>query len=88
MKDDDLFGEPNGVSKRIERLGIAKSTDAERERDAEIKRLLEKGMRITRELDPIVRETCRDNKEALAEWDEIMHMCDDLEEEEIDISGF
>ena len=44
--------------------------------------LLDEGRAIQRELDPIVRETYRDDPAALAEWDEIMHMCDDLDEED------
>jgi dsDNA-specific endonuclease/ATPase MutS2 len=54
----------------------------EEERDQKIRELLAKANRCVEELDPIVRETLKDKPEALAEWDEIMHMCDDIPEDE------
>jgi hypothetical protein len=38
-------------------------------------------MRAIEELDPLMREKLRDDPAALAEWDEIVHMCDDLDED-------
>jgi hypothetical protein len=35
-----------------------------------------------KELDPLVRKAYRYRPEAILEWDEIMHMNDDLKEEE------
>ena len=58
--------------------------DPDREDDPRIDRLLDEADFITRQLDPIMRERHRDNPSALAEWDEIMHMCDGLDEDEPD----
>jgi hypothetical protein len=52
------------------------------ETDPRILELINKGMKIQKELDPIVREAYRNDPEKLAEWDSIMHMCDDLDEED------
>jgi hypothetical protein len=35
---------------------------------------------VMKRLDPLVRETYADKPDSLAEWDEITHMCDDLED--------
>lgn len=43
-------------------------------------KLLEEGRKVQNELDPLMRETFRNRPEKLAEWDEIMHMCDDIEQ--------
>lgn len=56
----------------------------EEERQRRISELIAQGEQTVRELDPIVRETFKDDPAALAEWDEIMHMCDDLGEEGAD----
>jgi hypothetical protein len=58
--------------------------DREGDTDPRIRESLERAMRANEELDPIVRETMRDNPAALAEWDEIMHMCDDVDEDRPD----
>lgn len=58
---------------------IADMTDEERERRRS--ELIAKGVETVKELDPIVRETFKDNPEKLAEWDDIMKMMDDPEDE-------
>jgi hypothetical protein len=55
--------------------------DPDREDDPRIDRLLDEADFITRRLDPIMRERYRDDPVKLAEWDEIIHMCDDLDED-------
>ena len=50
--------------------------------DPRIVEALERGMRAVRELDPIVRETMRENPAALAEWDDIMHDFHELDRED------
>lgn len=54
--------------------------DPKEESDPRIGKLLEEGRLICNRLDPIVRERLRDDPVTIAEWDEIIHMCDDLEE--------
>jgi hypothetical protein len=56
--------------------------DPEAERERRRAELIEQGMQTVQELDPIVRERYRDDPASLAEWDEIMHMCDGLDEED------
>jgi len=55
--------------------------DPDREDDPRIDRLLAEADFITEQLDPIMRERFRDDPAKLAEWDDIMHMCDDLDED-------
>jgi len=52
--------------------------------DARTESLIEKGNLLIEELDPTVRERCKDDPAALAEWDAIMHSCDDPKEESPD----
>lgn len=59
-----------------ERAALAKE-----ERERRVSELIAEGMKNVEELDPIIRETFKDDPKALAEWDEIMHMLDDPEEE-------
>ncbi len=73
MNSGDGFKQLDNV---LERLRDAKEeqTGAGEEDDAKIEALLDEMARIVEELDPIVRETMRDQPEELAKWDEIMHM--------------
>jgi len=59
---------------------IAKARSCE-PTDPKVRAAIEKGMNAVRQLDPIVREAVRDDPAALAEWDDIMHSCDDLDED-------
>jgi len=61
--------------------------DPDREDDPRIDRLLAEADFITEQLDPIMRERFRDDPAKLAEWDDIMHSCDDLDEDDPDNSG-
>lgn len=63
---------------KIERID---DDDPKEEADPRIGKLLEEGRLICDRLDPIVRERYRDYPTALAEWDEVIHMCDDLDEQ-------
>jgi hypothetical protein len=80
-----------GLHKRL-RVIIAKikridDDDPKEETDPRIGKLLKEGRLICKRLDPIVRERCRDDPASLAEWDEIIHSCDDLDEEDPVNSG-
>jgi hypothetical protein len=79
MKQKKLFRKKDPSSRRRARRAVShSSTEEERSRFSE---LMAKGMKLVEELDPIMRETYRDNPEKLAEWDEIMRMRDDTDEE-------
>jgi hypothetical protein len=80
MKQKKLFRKKNLLRERARRALNPNLTDEERDRN--ISELIAKGMEIVDELDPIVRETYRDDPEKLAEWEEIMRMLEDPEEEE------
>jgi hypothetical protein len=54
--------------------------DPNEESDPRIVRLLEEADVITKCLDPIIRERVRHDPAALAEWEDIIHSCDDLDE--------
>jgi riboflavin biosynthesis pyrimidine reductase len=58
---------------------ISRMTDVERARHRS--ELIAKGVETVKELDPIVRETYKDDPEKLAEWEDIMRMMDDPEAE-------
>ena len=62
------------IDKRID------DDDPKEESDPRIRKLLDEGRLICARLDPIMRDRFRDDPAALAEWDEIMHMCDDIYE--------
>jgi hypothetical protein len=82
MEHENLFNKMDYVIREIERLDRENPTGPDEETDPRIVKLIEEGMQIQRELDPLMRETFRNNQEALAEWDSIMHMCDDIDAEE------
>ena len=67
------------LDKALEEMKRAKKqqADSDEPTDPKLAELLARGMKIMDELDPIVRETMRDNPEALAEWEDIMSMRDD-----------
>ena len=78
MQKDNLLKEMNRVIAEIQRIDQENPTGPNEKGDPRIDALIAEGLRIQNELDPIMRELFRDNPAALAEWDEIMHMCDDL----------
>ncbi|HZT59649.1 MAG TPA: hypothetical protein VFA21_13655 [Pyrinomonadaceae bacterium] len=68
----------------IDKVKRIDEEDPDRQDDPRIERLLNEADFITQQLDPIMRDRYRNNPAALAEWDEIMHMCDDLDEDRPD----
>ena len=82
MKKDELFKNIGTNGGKSQKPDGEDPDGPEEERDPRIAQLIEEGMRAIEQLDPIVREKFRDDPAALAEWDEIMHMCDDLEEDD------
>jgi hypothetical protein len=81
MNAGDLFIRMGVIVDKIKKLDRENPTSPGEETDPRIVRLLEEGKRIKEQLDPLVRERMRGDPAALAEWDEIMRMCDDLKEE-------
>jgi hypothetical protein len=81
MKHGKQFKKRDSAANRRARRAVNPNLTDE-ERDRLISEALDRGMKAVEQLDPIVRETFRDDPAALAEWDEIMHMCDDLDEED------
>ena len=76
-----------GAAELFQRLSIlidkVQRIDADvpdEEADPRIERLLEEGQLICKRLDPLVRERVRDDPAALAEWEDIIHSCDFLDE--------
>lgn len=82
MQNDNPFNRMDKIIKEIKDLDEKHTSGQEEESDPRVAELIAKGMRTVRELDPIVRETFRDNPEALAEWDSIMQDFYKLEEED------
>jgi hypothetical protein len=77
MKNENLFSRMDFILREIDRIDKENHTEPDEPTDPRIVELLEEGKRIQNELDPLMRETFRNRPEKLAEWDEIMHMCDD-----------
>lgn len=51
---------------------IDPSAPDDEDTDEHVRKLLDEGTKTVRELDPLVREHCKDDPAALAEWEEIM----------------
>lgn len=83
MQHENLFAKMSHVIKEIARINKENPTGPDEETDPRIVELLKEGMEIQKELDPLMRGTFRHDPVKLAEWDSIMHMCDDLDEEDI-----
>lgn len=83
MEHENLFKKMDYIIKEIARLDKENPTGPDEETDPHIVELLKEGTKIQKELDPLMRGTFWNNPEKLAEWDRIMHMCDDLDEEEL-----
>ena len=66
----------------VKRLDKENPTGPDEETDPRIVALLAEMKEHIKELDPLVRRAYRYRPEALLEWDEIMHMNDDLEKKE------
>lgn len=82
MKNGDPFRNMDSIIKEIKKLDRKNPTDPDEEEDPRVAELIAEGLKLVNELDPIVRETFRDNPAALAEWDEIMRMRDPLPEDD------
>ena len=82
MRHENLFARMNRVIKEIARIDKENPTGPDEETDPRIVELLKEGMEIQKELDPLMRGTFRHDPAKLAEWDSIMHMCDDLDKED------
>lgn len=82
MKYKRRFDKRDKIVRRSIKVGDEQLTMTDEERDRQIAELIDKGMKAVNALDPIMRETFRDDPEKLAEWDEIMHMADDPDEEQ------
>lgn len=79
MKHEELFKIFSTLEAHIKKRDAARA--AGEQIDPRVLEAMERGMRAVRELDPIVRDTFRDDSAALAEWDDIMRTFHDLEEE-------
>ena len=85
MPNDNLSDKIDRVLKEMERTDRQRrkpQPEPEQESDPVVAALIAKGLKAIEELDPIVRETYRDNPAILAEWDDIMHMRDDPPEDD------
>lgn len=80
MKHENLFSKLDKIIREIQRLDAENPTGEDDEEDPRIAKLLDEGDAICKELDPMMRETFRGRRALIAEWDSIIHMCDDLEE--------
>lgn len=80
MTPEQLFMRLSEIIKEIQRVDQEHPTGPDEESDPRIKELIAEGIKVQQQLDPMMREIYRDNPAKLAEWDEIMHMCDDLDE--------
>ncbi|MET0647671.1 MAG: hypothetical protein ABW208_13730, partial [Pyrinomonadaceae bacterium] len=78
MKNREVFKLISTLEEHIRKRDAARAAGGQT--DPRVLAAMERGMRAVRELDPIVRENCRDDPAALAEWDAIMRNFHDLEE--------
>jgi len=81
MKNEDLVSRLNFIISEIERIDKENHTEPDEPTDPRIVKLLDEGTAVQTELDLLVRETFRERPATLARWDEIMHMCDDNEQQ-------
>lgn len=82
MQNENLYSKLDKIIKEIARLDKENPTGPDEETDPRIVQLLDEGTEIQKQLDPLMRETFRNRPATLAEWDSIMHMCDDLDEKD------
>ncbi|MDT5121676.1 MAG: hypothetical protein QOC96_1158 [Acidobacteriota bacterium] len=85
MPNDNLSGKIDRALKEMERTDRQRSKHQpapEQESDPVVAALIAKGLKAMEELDPIVRETYRDDPATLAEWDDIMRMRDNPPEDD------
>lgn len=65
----------------IDKVKRIDEDDPKEESDPRIRKLLDEGRLICARIDPIMRERVAHDPAALAEWDEIIHSCDELYED-------
>ena len=82
MRNENLFSRMNYIIKEIARLDKENPTGPDEETDPRIVELLDEGMKIQKELDPLMRGTFCNNPAKLAEWDSIMQTYYELNSEE------
>lgn len=80
MRHENLFTRLDYIIKEITRLDKENPTGPDEETDPRIVELLDEGMKIQKELDPLMRGTFRNNPAKLAEWDSIMQTYDELKQ--------
>lgn len=80
MKLDEA-GLHRRLSVIIDKVKRIDDDDPKEESDPRITKLQTEGRLICSRLDLIYRERFRDDPVKLAEWDEIIHMCDDIHED-------
>jgi hypothetical protein len=78
LEEAGLFQRLGVIIDKVKRID---EENPEEDSDPRIRKLLDEGRLICARIDPIMRERVRHDPAALAEWDEIIHMCDDLDEE-------
>jgi hypothetical protein len=66
----------------VEKVKLIDAEDPDRDADPRIDKLLAESDIIMDLLNPMVRERYRDDPVTLAEWDDIYHSCDDLEDDD------
>ena len=81
MKNENLVSRMKFIIREIERIDKENHTEPDEPTDPRIVQLLEEGAEVQNELDPIVRDTFRNQPEILKTWDKIMHMCDHDEDD-------
>lgn len=78
LDEAGLHGRLSIIIDKVKRID---DDDPKEEPDPRIGKLLAEGRLICKRLDPIVRERYRDDPAAIADWDDIFHSCDDIDEE-------
>ncbi len=79
MKNENLFSRLGYIVEEIARLDKEFPSGNDEPTHPRIEELIREGEEIQKELDPLMRGTFRDSPKQLAEWEEIMHLCDDLD---------
>jgi len=82
MRHENLFTRLDYIIKEVARLDRENPTGPGEETDPRIVELLNEGMKIQKELDPLMRGTFRNNPAKLAEWESIMQTYHELNSEE------
>ena len=81
MKQKKLLRKRHNIAKK-RALRAADPSFVDEQRKRTTAETIARGMKIMDELDPIMRETFKDDPEKLAEWEDIMKMREDPDEEE------